>query len=276
MGGGGGGVFGGVGGWGWAVFVRGGGVRQGGEGGIGAGESGGEGRMRGADGACVVRGAGRIEANIRGGDGAAHRRVDDKGRLFLAREENGGLPLRLLQVPLRRASQPGGAQGSAQDGPMLLLLIDEPSGGGGTSALSYIETLLSLLPFGLAMADRDGRILFVNKAFARAAGLKAGAKPSYPGDLVAREDQAAVADAGRRGGPGRDRGVPDRWQERNWTWRLILPRQRCYEPKSDTWCRDDHFRVVSRHSKRPCPLYLSQWTIFGGMFMSVFDPRRRH
>ena len=43
---------------------------------------------------------------------------------------------------------------------MLLLLIDEPAGGGGTSALSYIETLLSLLPFGLAMADRDGRVLF--------------------------------------------------------------------------------------------------------------------
>ena len=75
-------------------------------------------------------------------------RVDDKGRLFLAREEQGGLPLRLLQVPLKRAAQPNGMQSSAQDGPMLLLLIDEPGGGGGTSALSYIETLLSLLPFG--------------------------------------------------------------------------------------------------------------------------------
>ena len=179
-------------------FLTGEAGRQLGEAGIMAVMIGSEGRIRAANGAFLLRAAGRIDANITGRDFAAHMRVDDKGRLFLAREENGGLPLRLLQVPLRRASQPGGAQGSAQDGPMLLLLIDEPSGGGGTSALSYIETLLSLLPFGLAMADRDGRILFVNKAFARAAGLKAGAKPSYPGDLVAREDQAAVADAVRR------------------------------------------------------------------------------
>ena len=179
-------------------FLTGEAGRQLGEAGIMAVMIGGEGRIRAANGAFLLRAAGRIDANITGRDFAAHMRVDDKGRLFLAREENGGLPLRLLQVPLRRASQPGATQATVQDGPMLLLLIDEPTGGGGTSALSYIETLLSLLPFGLAMADRDGRILFVNKAFARAAGLKSGDKPSYPGDLVAREDQAAVADAVRR------------------------------------------------------------------------------
>ena len=173
-------------------FLTGEAGRQLGEAGIMAAMIGGEGRIRAANGAFLLRAAGRIDANITGRDFAAHMRVDDKGRLFLAREENGGLPLRLLQVPLRRASQPGATQATVQDGPMLLLLIDEPTGGGGTSALSYIETLLSLLPFGLAMADRDGRILFVNKAFARAAGLKSGDKPSYPGDLVAREDQAAV------------------------------------------------------------------------------------
>ncbi|PZU64238.1 MAG: hybrid sensor histidine kinase/response regulator, partial [Sphingobium sp.] len=172
--------------------------RQLGEAGIMAVMIGGEGRIRAANGAFLLRAAGRIDANITGRDFAAHMRVDDKGRLFLAREESGGLPLRLLQVPLRRASQPGGVQNGAQDGPMLLLLIDEPAGGGGTSALSYIETLLSLLPFGLAMADRDGRVLFVNKAFARAAGIKDAETPSYPGDLVVREDQAAVADAVRR------------------------------------------------------------------------------
>ena len=179
-------------------FLTGEAGRQLGEAGIMAVMIGGEGRIRAANGAFMLRAAGRIDANITGRDFAAHMRVDDKARLFLAREEAGGLPLRLLQVPLRRAGLPGNGQGAAQDGPMLLLLIDEPAGGGGTSALSYIETLLSLLPFGLAMADRDGRILFVNKAFARASGLKSGAKPSYPGDLVVREDQAAVADAVRR------------------------------------------------------------------------------
>ncbi|MDI1297421.1 MAG: response regulator [bacterium] len=179
-------------------FLTGEAGRQLGEAGIMAAMIGGEGRIRAANGAFLLRAAGRIDANIIGRDFATHMRVDDKGRLFLAREESGGLPLRLLQVPLKRASQPGGVQANGQDGPMLLLLIDEPAGGGGTSALSYIETLLSLLPFGLAMADRDGRILFVNNAFARVAGLKSGDKPSYPGDLVVREDQAAVADAVRR------------------------------------------------------------------------------
>jgi len=173
--------------------------RQLGEAGIMAVMIGGEGRIRAANGAFLLRAAGRIDANITGRDFAAHMRVDDKGRLFLAREESGGIPLRLLQVPLKRAVQPTGAQSGAQDGPMLLLLIDEPAGNaGGTSALSYIETLLSLLPFGLAMADRDGRVLFMNKAFSRAAGVKPEEKPSYPGDLVVREDQAAVADAVRR------------------------------------------------------------------------------
>ncbi len=172
--------------------------RQMGEAGIMAAMIGGEGRIRAANGAFLLRAAGRIDANITGRDFASHMRVDDKGRLFLAREEAGGLPLRLLQVPLKRPAQPAGAQAPTQDGPMLLFLIDEPAGGGGTSALSYIETLLSLLPFGLAMADRDGRILFVNNAFARAAGLRPGEKPSYPGDLVVREDQGAVADAVRR------------------------------------------------------------------------------
>ncbi|BBF68168.1 hybrid sensor histidine kinase/response regulator [Sphingomonas bisphenolicum] len=180
-------------------FLTGEAGRQLGEAGIMAVLIGGEGRIRAANGAFLLRAAGRIDANIGGRDFAAHMRVDDKGRLFLAREEQGGLPLRLLQVPLKRAAQPNGSQASMQDGPMLLLLlIDEPAGGGGTSALSYIETLLSLLPFGLAMADRDGRVLFVNNAFARVAGLKSGDKPSYPGDLVVREDQAAVADAVRR------------------------------------------------------------------------------
>ena len=179
-------------------FLAGEAGRQMGEAGIMAAMIGGEGRIRAANGAFLLRAAGRIDANITGRDFAGHMRVDDKGRLFLAREEAGGLPLRLLQVPLKRPAQPAGAQAPSQDGPMLLFLIDEPAGGGGTSALSYIETLLSLLPFGLAMADRDGRILFVNKAFARAAGIKPGDKPSYPGDLVVREDRAAVADAVRR------------------------------------------------------------------------------
>ncbi len=164
------------------------------EAGVMAAMIGGEGRVRAANGAFLLRAAGRIDANIAGRDFASYLRVDGKGQVFFAREERGVTPVRLLQVPFK----PGSAEG-----PRLILLIDEKPGGGaasgdGASALSYIETLLSLLPFGLAMADRDGRVLFLNDAFARAVGVKPGEKPAYPGDIVVREDQAVVADSVRR------------------------------------------------------------------------------
>ena len=50
----------------------------------------------------------------------------------------------------------------------------------------------------MALADRDGRFLFLNDAFCRAVNLPAGSRPIYPGDLVVREDKAAVADSVRR------------------------------------------------------------------------------
>ncbi|MCF8707078.1 hybrid sensor histidine kinase/response regulator [Rhizorhapis sp. SPR117] len=151
---------------------------------------GGEGRIRAANPAFLLRATGRHDATITGRDFASFMRVDAKGRVFFAREERSAIPIRLLQIPVRR---------DRPDGPMLLLMLDEQAGGGdGGSALSYIETLLSLLPFGLAMADREGRFLFINNAFARAVGVKDGEKPSYPGDLVVREDQSAVADSIRR------------------------------------------------------------------------------
>jgi two-component system cell cycle sensor histidine kinase/response regulator CckA len=160
------------------------------EAGIMAALIGGEGRIRAANSAFLLRAAGRIDANIAGRDFASYLRIDDKGQVFFAREERSAISLRLLQVPLK----PG-----ATEGPMLIVMLDEkPGSGDGTSALSYIETLLSLLPFGLAMADRDGRVLFLNDAFARATGVKPGDKPAYPGDLVVREDQSVVADSVRR------------------------------------------------------------------------------
>uniref|UniRef100_UPI000AC0227D PAS domain-containing protein n=1 Tax=Sphingobium phenoxybenzoativorans TaxID=1592790 RepID=UPI000AC0227D len=141
------------------------------EAGVMAAMIGGEGRVRAANGAFLLRAAGRIDANVAGRDFASYLRVDGKGQVFFAREERGVVPIRLLQVPLKPGST---------EGPRLILLIDEKPGGAatgdGTSALSYIETLLSLLPFGLAMADRDGRVLFLNDAFARAAGVKPGEK----------------------------------------------------------------------------------------------------
>ena len=70
------------------------------------------------------------------------------------------------------------------------------------SSSSHLQALLDMLPIGLALVDGDGRFLTMNHAFTQAAGIKDSAMPSYPGDLVVKEDKAAVADAVRRNARG--------------------------------------------------------------------------
>ena len=151
---------------------------------------GGEGRIRAANMAFTLRATGQADANIVGRDFTGYMRMDAEGRIFLAQEEKQAIPLRMMQVPLR----PEDASGV-----LVLIIVDDPVASvEGMSSLTYVETLISLLPFGLGMADRDGRLLFCNKAFGRAAGIPPGEKPSYPGDLVVGEDRAAVAETIRR------------------------------------------------------------------------------
>ena len=66
------------------------------------------------------------------------------------------------------------------------------------SALSHVEQLLSTLPLGLALVDRDGRFLFANESFARVVDMTPQQLPPYPGDLVIAEDKAAVSESIRR------------------------------------------------------------------------------
>jgi len=61
-----------------------------------------------------------------------------------------------------------------------------------------IDALLSTLPLGIALADRDGRFQFINAAFRRAASIEDGEEPLYPSDLVIEDDKAMVADMLRR------------------------------------------------------------------------------
>ncbi len=100
-------------------------------------------------------------------------------------------PMRLVHVPV---------DGAKQEGAGLMLMIDMVEQSQPDS--SNMLALLDLLPLGLALVDRDGRFLTMNKAFKVAGGIRESHPPVYPGDLVIKEDKAAVADAVRRNARG--------------------------------------------------------------------------
>lgn len=149
-----------------------------------------EGRIRSSNPAFALRAAGSETANISNRECAALLRVDDKGSVYFTREGKHAPSIRLLHVPLAN----DGADGAA----MLLAIDDDGKGGGDSAGQVHVEQLLSNLPLGLALVDRDGRFLFANDAFQRVAGVKDDRLPPYPGDLVVPEDKAAVSDTVRR------------------------------------------------------------------------------
>jgi two-component system cell cycle sensor histidine kinase/response regulator CckA len=112
---------------------------------------------------------------------------------------------------LRLVAEGEGAQGhravhvpldlNGEEGAGTFLLFDS-SGAESVAKSSNLQTLLDILPIGLALVDRDGRFLTMNEAFRQAAGIKGSTVPVYPGDLVVKEDKAAVADAVRRNARG--------------------------------------------------------------------------
>ncbi len=150
-----------------------------------------EGRIRHATPAFALRAGGRAEAQVEGRDLISILDTDAEGAIRFSSEGKKGTPLRLMQFALDAESV---------DTATLILLVDEEGGGraGSGGGIGHIQSLLGILPLGLALADRDGRFLYLNDAFCRAVGLAAGARPVYPGDLVVREDKAAVADSVRR------------------------------------------------------------------------------
>ena len=158
-----------------------------GEGGVMAVLADGEGNLLAANRAFVARAAAEGEAGP-GTPLVDLLAVGEKGEFLFAREGEAASPLRILQVPLA----PDG-----ESGPSLFLLLDE-AGGGLVEGAANINALLEILPLGLAVADRDGRFVYLNSAFRRAAGLGRNADPTWPGDLVVDEDKGVVSDSVRR------------------------------------------------------------------------------
>ncbi|WP_298810056.1 response regulator [uncultured Sphingomonas sp.] len=134
-----------------------------------------------------ARALGQPNAPIAGQDLAQLLVGDAHGTVHFARDEEAG-PLRLLQVALSSGDQ----------SPVLVALVDDLGTAPAVGDPHDVQTLLSVIPFGLALVDREGRFIAMNAAFARMAGVEPAAPPLYPGDLVVREDKAAVADAVRR------------------------------------------------------------------------------
>ena len=111
----------------------------------------------------------------------------EEGQFRLVVEGEIGRPLRAVHLPLETSGFEDHGNFYLFDSPDSLPL----------SSSQHLQAMLDILPIGLALVDRDGRFLTMNDAFRQAAGI-ATTKPIYPGDLVAKEDKAAVADAVRR------------------------------------------------------------------------------
>jgi two-component system cell cycle sensor histidine kinase/response regulator CckA len=114
------------------------------------------------------------------------------GTVKLIAEGPDARPMRLVSVPIEI--------GEAQSAATLLMFDDDH--GPSLANSTNVQVLLEMLPIGLALVDRDGRFLTMNKAFRQAGGIPGEAMPSYPGDLVVKEDKATVADAVRRNARG--------------------------------------------------------------------------
>jgi len=159
-----------------------------------------DGVIRATSAAFAQRATGDVSAALAGREFTALLQQDENDRISWAREGARGGALTLYYLPVADPDLAG--EPDPDTTPMLMLLADSGVGlgGGGESsaAVPHLEALLSQLPLGLAMADRDGRLLFANAAFLRAAGRDGEKPPIYPTDLVVREDKGALADAIRR------------------------------------------------------------------------------
>ena len=159
-----------------------------------------DGTIRATTPAFAERATGDVHADVVGVDFVSLLAQEEGERIGWAREGGRGGALVLYHVPV---ADPDDAQEPDPDTTPSLMLVVEASQGiggsaGGSGAAPHLEALLSQLPLGLAMADRDGRLLFANPAFMRAAGREGQEAPTYPTDLVVREDKRALSEAIRR------------------------------------------------------------------------------
>ncbi|SFG33711.1 two-component system, cell cycle sensor histidine kinase and response regulator CckA [Novosphingobium sp. CF614] len=159
-----------------------------------------DGAIRAASSGFALRATGDALADMTGQDFVSLLGQEEGERIGWVRDGGRGGPLVLYHVPV--ADPDAAMEPDPDTTPSLMLVVEAAQGigasGGGTAAAPHLEALLSQLPLGLAMADRDGRLLFANPAFMRAAGREGQEPPTYPIDLVVKEDKRALSEAIRR------------------------------------------------------------------------------
>ncbi len=167
------------------------------------------GRIVGASDGFALRAVGdAVAAGVAGEDFVSYLVQDEHDRIYWARDGRRAQPLTLYYLPVADPDATALADPAHDMAhvPSLILVVEVGAGVGagldGGSSVPHLEALLAQLPLGLAMTDRDGRMLFANAAFMRAAGREGEAPPTYPTDLVVAEDKAAMSDAVRRFGQG--------------------------------------------------------------------------
>ena len=160
-----------------------------------------DGVVRAASAGFARQATGDALADMAGKEFVSFLHQDEDDRITWARDGERGSPLTLYYLPVADpdlASEP-----DPETTPSLMLVVEAGMGVGGgrgeaSAAVPHLEALLSQLPLGLAMSDRDGRLLFANAAFMRAAGKEGEAPPTYPTDLVTKEDKRALSESIRR------------------------------------------------------------------------------
>lgn len=157
-----------------------------------------KGHIRIASPVFAARATGQNSSALEGKDFPSLLTQDAEGNIRFVQDGAAGHPLRLLQIP--------GDPGHPDSDTLVILLDEDPSRVIDQGIVPHVQAMLAKLPMGLALTDRDGRFLFLNDAFCRAVGVTGEARPIYPGDLVIREDKAAVADAVRRYASGQPVG----------------------------------------------------------------------
>ncbi len=164
-----------------------------------------DGKIRFASPAFAQRATGDAATLLTGEEFVTVLKQDDGDRVYWARDSRQAAPLTMYYLPV--ADPDAAGESDPDTTPSLMLLADAGVGLGGAiadgqGAVPHLEALLGQLPLGLAMADRDGRLLFANPAFMRGAGRDGEPAPTYPTDLVVREDKGPLSDAIRRHAQG--------------------------------------------------------------------------